>query len=148
MSDSLLLKRTTFTDKSTTGELYLPDGVFACHTLEDVCRKEKILGQTAIPAGKYEVVVAWSERFQRLMPRLLNVPLYTGVLIHNGNYPEDTEGCILVGRKPGQDVVLESMLAFDDLFPKIKKLTEKGKLFIEIDGGFPSDQWILPSGTL
>lgn len=142
MSDSLHLKRTVFTDKSTGGELYGPDGSFWAHCLEDVCRKEKIANMTAIPAGRYEVVIAWSNRNQRLMPRLLSVPLFTGILIHAGNYPEHSSGCLLVGRKKGEDSIYESRLAFEDLFPKIRKLTEKGKLFIDVEGGYPYEEWI------
>lgn len=141
MSESLHLKRVTFTDKSTGGELYGPDGTFWAHTLEDVCRKEKIANMTAIPAGRYEVIVNWSDRNQRLMPRLLNVPFFTGILIHAGNYPEHSSGCVLVGRKKGEDAIFESRAAFDDLFPKIRKLTEKGKLFIDVEGGYPVEAW-------
>ena len=75
------------------------------------------------------------------MPRLLDVPFFSGILIHSGNTPEHTAGCVLVGRKRGEDSVLESLLAFEDLFPKIKKLTEKGKLFIEISGGYREEFW-------
>jgi hypothetical protein len=135
------LKRTTFTGKSTMGELYLPDGSFACHTLEDVVRDYKIPKQTAIPEGKYEVIVGWSNRFQRLMPRLLDVPFYKGILIHSGNTPSHSEGCILVGRKAGEDAIFESIPAFDTLFPIIRKLAEKGKLFIDVQGGFPRELW-------
>lgn len=144
MTEVLRLKRTTFTEKATVGELYLPDGVFACFTLEDRVRNHKVPKETAIPAGAYEVVVAWSNRFERLMPRLLNVPFYQGILIHSGNTPAHTEGCILIGRKKAEDAVYESILAFEEFFPKIKKLTEKGKLYLLIEGGFKSDEWLIP----
>jgi hypothetical protein len=75
------------------------------------------------------------------MPRLLDVPYYQGILIHSGNRPEHTEGCLLVGRKMGENEIFESIPAFEDLFPKIKKLTEKGKLYIQIEGGFPREAW-------
>lgn len=138
---TLRLKRTTFTDKSTIGELYMPDGVFQCFTLEDRVRDHKIAGETAIPAGRYQIVVDFSNRFQRLMPLLLNVPFYRGIRIHNGNTPAHTEGCLLVGRKAGEDRINESIPAFDDLFPKIRKMVEAGKLFIEIEGGFKAEDW-------
>jgi hypothetical protein len=141
MSEALHLKRTVLTDKSTVGELYLPDGTFACHTLEDTCRKEKQQNMTAIPAGRFEIVMAWSDRFQRLLPRLLEVPFFRGIYIHNGNYPSATQGCILVGKKKGEDAVFESVLALEEVLPKIKKLCEKGKLFIDIEGGFKADEW-------
>lgn len=142
MGDSLHLKRTVLTDKSTGGELYLPDGSFSCHVLEDTCRKEKQQNMTAIPSGRFEVVMAWSDRFQRLLPRLLEVPFFRGIYIHNGNYPSHTEGCLLLGRKKGEDAVFESVLALEEVLPKIKKLCEKGKLFIDIEGGFKADEWV------
>src|SRR2546423_440555 len=92
----LQLKRKTFTDKSTIGELAV-NGVFECFTLEDVVRPEKIKRETAIPAGRYEIAITFSDKFQKFLPLLLNVPNYEGVRIHSGNRPEDTEGCILVG---------------------------------------------------
>lgn len=141
MSEAIKLARKTLTELSTIGEMYGPDGAFWCHTLEDACRKEKIQNMTAIPAGRYEVVMAWSDRFQRLLPRLLEVPYFRGIYIHNGNYPGHTEGCLLLGRKKGEDAVYESVLALEDALPKIKKLCEKGKLFIDIEGGFKADEW-------
>lgn len=135
------VKRTVFTEKSTIGELYMPDGAFQCFTLEDTVRDHKIPGQTAIPAGTYELVVTFSPRYQKPMPRLLDVPFYQGILIHNGNTPEHSEGCLLVGRKKGVDCIQESILAFEELLPKIRKLIEKGELFVQIEGGVPADKW-------
>jgi hypothetical protein len=51
--------RKEFTEKSTIGELFI-DNNFFCYTLEDKVRAEteaKVYGQTAIPKGKYEVIV-------------------------------------------------------------------------------------------
>ena len=142
MSDNLLrVKRTELTDKATMGELYLPDGAFHSYTLEDPVRDHKIAGKTAIPSGTYEVVVAWSSRYQKPMPRLLDVPFYQGILIHSGNTPEHTHGCLLVGRKKAQDAIFESILAFEDLFPRIRKMTDKGKVFIQMEGGYPREAW-------
>ena len=127
----MLVTRQTFTDESTIGELTI-DGVHQCFTLEDKVRPVKIFGQTAIPAGRYEVVVNESAHFHKLLPELVNVPDFEGVRIHSGNKPADTEGCILVGRTKGTNVINDSHTAFDALFPKIQAAVAREKVFIEI----------------
>ena len=88
------------------------DGKYFCDTLEDrvrnLSREKKVLGETAIPAGRYEVIVNISPRFKRKLPRLLNVPGFEGILIHRGNTPEDTAGCILVGENKAKGRVINS----------------------------------------
>ena len=116
----LTLRRTTFTPQSTIGTLWL-DGIFQCYTLEDAVHDgDKIPGQTAIPPGLYKVVLNWSPRFRTIMPLLLSVPNFTGVRIHWGNYPKDTEGCILVGTVRGDDFVGNSRFAYSQLMEKLK----------------------------
>lgn len=90
------------------GEWFTPGKMFAngqmfCQTCEDRDRKlevggVKVKGQTAIPRGKYKVIVTFSNRFQRPLPEVLDVPGYTGVRFHGGNKAEDSEGCILIGQ--------------------------------------------------
>lgn len=125
----LTLKRQKSTLKATLGELYIDD-VFQCYTLEDVVRKVKVQDKTAIPFGTYEVIINYSKRFKRMMPLLLNVPNFAGVRIHSGNTAEDTEGCILVGKKFSIDKVLDSRAAYSDLFKKMS--AAKSKILIEI----------------
>lgn len=119
----LLLKRTEKTKNSTIGQLFV-DGVFECFTLEDVEREVKIKNITAIPKGKYKVVITPSNRFKRNLPLLLYVPNYEGVRIHSGNVSADTEGCILVGETKRTDFVGNSRKAFDKLFAKLKTAEE------------------------
>jgi hypothetical protein len=117
----LTLVRDTFTPKSTTGRL-LVNGTFDCYTLEDTVRKgPKIPGKTAIPAGRYKVIITHSNRFKKNLPLLVNVPGFEGIRIHPGNCDADTEGCILVGFNRAQDWVGASRLAFNDLFLKINE---------------------------
>jgi len=111
--------RKTFTPTSTIGELFV-DGKFECYTLEDPVRERKIKHVTAIAAGVYTVIITMSARFKRLLPLLLDVPEFEGVRIHPGNKPEDTDGCILVGRTRTSNFVGESRAAFDALFPKMQ----------------------------
>lgn len=116
----LLLKRLHRTNKTTIGELYV-DGVFECYTLEDIEREVKIKSETAIPKGKYKVVITMSNRFKRRLPLLLNVPNFEGIRIHTGNTNHDTEGCILVGQSRGKDFVGGSRKSFSKLFSKMEK---------------------------
>ena len=61
------------------------------------------------------------------MPRLLNVPGYDGVLIHPGNKPEDTDGCILVGKNDKKGWVSNSSNTFKVLYNKMKDYKVKNK---------------------
>lgn len=114
----LLIKRKIFTDNSTIGDLLI-DGHWFCYTLEDKVRDVKIKGQTAIPAGTYEVIINMSKRFKVLMPLLLNVYNFTGVRIHAGNKALDSEGCVLVGTTKAVDFIGNSKIAYKNLMKKI-----------------------------
>lgn len=124
----LQLKRVFKGETYTIGKLYV-DGVFVCDTLEDKVRDVKIKHETAIPAGTYEVVLSLSARFKRILPRLLNVPGFDGILIHPGNDKDDTSGCILVGENKEKGKVINSKITFDKLF---KTLSLSKDMTIEI----------------
>jgi hypothetical protein len=135
--------RNSFSHKSTIGDLLI-DGVFECNTLEDVDRdliktdlvqdiaRKKIHGQTAIPYGKYEVIINFSNRFKCLMPLLVDVTGFAGVRIHSGNTSEHTEGCLLVGKKENADFISHSKDAYQKLFDKLRAVSQTEKIFIEI----------------
>ena len=127
----LRVERTDFSETSTIGKLYVDDQ-FECYTLEDKVRPVKIKGKTAIPAGRYEVIINFSQRFGRKLPLFLNVPNFEGVRIHPGNTAADTEGCILVGETKDAEFIGQSRLAFEGLFNKLKTASETEKIFIEI----------------
>lgn len=110
------------------------EGVFACFSLEDPYRAIKIPGKTCIPFGRYEVVLSHSTRFKKELPLLLSVPNFTGIRIHCGNRPEDTEGCILVGMEKGVNTVFRSQEAMHLLFGRIKSAIDSGqKVYISIE---------------
>ena len=140
----LILKRQTRTDTTTIGQLFDGDKAL-CYVLEDTDRglkqtdtlaqiiEKKIYGQTAIPAGRYEVVITYSNRFKQYMPLLLNVPGYEGIRIHPGNAPADTLGCLLPGRiKISPKRVGESKLAYGDLLKKLKSVEKKEKIWLTV----------------
>ena len=135
---NLRLVRKTFTEESTIGTLSV-NGQTQCFTLEDKVRAIKVFGKTAIPAGIYEVTITFSDKFQKPLPLLLNVPNFAGVRIHSGNTAADTEGCILVGTTQGKDMVGGSRAAFKALFPQIEAALKKEKIFIEVVGGTHED---------
>jgi hypothetical protein len=122
---------------ATLGSLYI-DGHWEAFTLEDENRERagvpvrdwKIKGQTAIPAGRYRVIIAPSHRFKRPLPLLLDVPGFEGIRIHPGNGPADTEGCILVGRDRVAGRVLQSRVAFEALFSTLQ--AAPGDIWIDI----------------
>lgn len=128
---NLLLQRMWFTDKSTIGALFI-DKLFFCYSLEDAVREVKIANETAIPYGKYQVIISKSPKFGRLLPELLDVPGFTGVRIHSGNLPSETSGCILVGRERGVDCLSSSRVAFDEFFAKLETGLREGEVWLEI----------------
>ncbi|HPD18600.1 MAG TPA: DUF5675 family protein [Candidatus Goldiibacteriota bacterium] len=115
----ITITRRWFTDKSTIGELNIPDVVFGtwaqagydCYTLEDAVRPIKIYGLSAIPAGRYLIGIKYSQKMKRYRILLENVPFFTGIYQHRGNSPKDTEGCILVGDEKGEDYIFNSCKA-------------------------------------
>lgn len=121
------LRRIAKKETYTIGKLYV-DGAYYCDTLEDTdrglrqgdgaaaCKAMKVYGKTAIPTGVYTVVITYSPKFHRQMPKVLEVPGYSGILFHCGNTAKDTEGCILVGRNTKVGMVLQSRKTFAPFF--------------------------------
>lgn len=103
----------------TIGRMLI-DGKYVCDVLEDKDRgltdsmtveeikKKKIYGETAIPTGKYKVVLDYSPKFKKILPHILNVKGFEGIRIHSGNDKEDTFGCLLVGYNRQKGKVLNS----------------------------------------
>ena len=133
----------------TIGKLYV-NGEYFCDTLEDKdrgldskmsladLRRMKLSGTTAIPTGRYHITMkVFSAKFgarpyyqnvcKGLLPRLLNVPAYEGVLMHCGNTHHDTEGCILVGQNRAVGMVMESQKTFERLYALMKHADERGE---------------------
>ena len=115
----ILVKRIAKKDTYTIGKMYI-DGKYFCDTLEDkdrglsqstplsIIKSKKVPGQTAIPTGTYKVIVNISPKFGRILPRLLDVPGFDGILIHRGNTDKDSSGCLLVGENKVVGKVINS----------------------------------------
>lgn len=132
----LQLIRTKLLPDRTLGTLYGPGLVL--RTLEDRVRDDpipqtpeneaKVPGATAIPDGEYQVILDFSQRFQKELPHVLDVPGFEGIRIHPGNTPADTSGCILVGKYVGSDnTVRQSRVAFDELMVVLNEAYDRNE---------------------
>jgi hypothetical protein len=103
----LQVVRTQFGKDATNGLLFI-DGIFECYTLEDQYQAVKVMHETCIPEGTYDINfrktggfhAKYSERYQNAhygMLHIQDVPNFTYILIHTGNTDEHTSGCLIVG---------------------------------------------------
>jgi len=128
----LKLHRIFHNNKYTIGKLFL-DGILFCDTIEDVERDIKIQNETAIPKGRYQVIVNQSTRFKRLLPLLLNVPQFDGIRIHNGKDQDSSSGCIIVGQNKVKGRVINSTHYMNKLTDLLYTEQQKAiKSYIEI----------------
>ena len=112
--------------------------IYICDTLEPQWRyyakgARKIKGKSAIPEGRYPVVITYSPKFKQWLPLLLGVLNFSGVRIHAGNTVKDTQGCILVGENREVGKVLNSRKHVKIVKEKIVEAKDKGEgVWIEI----------------
>ena len=142
---------------STSGLLFddSDEGMkFLCYTLEDEYRKEKISGETRVPAGTYKIEVRteggfnnkYTKKygdFHKGMLHVTNVPNFEFILIHTGNDDSHTAGCLLVGDSQENNVIIKdgfigkSVNAYKRIYPDISKAIVNGEdvtiEYIDID---------------
>jgi hypothetical protein len=149
--------RTALRDTYTIGHLYV-DGKYFCDTLEDkdrglkntmkinIITSHKVYGQTAIPVNAlrgdsvyYDVILSHSPRFSSQafyksiggrLPEVLGVPGFDGIRIHVGNRPEDTHGCLLVGKNTVKGMVTESKPTYLALMTRLLQAEKEGKKIV------------------
>ena len=129
-------------ENSTLGLLYI-DGAFQCFTIEDEFRTEKVMHETRIPEGIYELGIrdegGFHERYKtkfrgihKGMIQVMDVPNFEYILLHIGNWEDQTSGCLLLGNSVKQNVtgsgmVIESKIAYLRVYPLIMRQLQKGK---------------------
>lgn len=133
----MILDRVKYPD-FTEGSLSI-DGEFFCDTLEDPVRElqdlngdgdfmdpgeGKIYGDTAIPAGRYRVVLSHSPAFDKILPLLVGVPGFTGIRMHGVRSKLGTKGCIGVGKKETKGLLYDSKIIEDLLVEKMQAYGE------------------------
>lgn len=144
---------------------FLINNIPFCYCIEDEIREIKIHGETAIPEGEYQLGTRYSPKFSKSfyysssLNKLIDskeytklsdkldykeheliwikeVPKFQYVLIHTGNTDDHTEGCLIVGGKPGyldnQRAVLGSKDCYKDIYPRLYPEIKKGGRIIEI----------------
>ena len=133
----LELKRIALKPNYTIGKLFI-NGTYYCDTIEDKVIDlnkngkfddglTKVMHQTAIPYGTFKVVVNYSPKFKRELPRLLDVPYFEGILIHNGSDQNSSSGCIIVGENTVVGKVTNSTFYMNNLTARIKDAQNKGE---------------------
>jgi len=134
----LIEKRTVKTPNSTQGVFYI-DGVSTFVGLEptdrgltngmtlDQITAIKVQNKTAIPTGRYLVTKYFSPKHNIDVPLVNDVPGYAGVEIHVGNFPQDTDGCLLLGTDTGPDEVLNSKTAIAAFYTKFFASVDAGE---------------------
>lgn len=141
----LKVKRNPSKETFTTGKLSI-DGKHICYTLEDEKREVKVIHETRIPEGLYEIKLrtfgGHHEKYKVKFPFhkgmlwLQNVPNFKDILIHIGNTEKDTSGCILIGKTVDEvkGTVGQSTVAYTELYKIVEAELSKGnKVFIEIE---------------
>jgi len=138
----ILVDRYLSDDDSTLSKISI-NGVYQCDGCEDEYRKVKKVGETRIPAGTYKVGVrtkyGFHEQYSKKFPafhkgmlHVLDVPGFTSILIHIGNYHTDTEGCLLVGTADEDAMaVWVSKNAYRNFYKKVIDAALSGDLTIE-----------------
>jgi hypothetical protein len=136
----LEIKRTIFTDVVTHGDLFI-NGKLFCHTLEpkyrhlnqfmsiDAIDKIKVKGKTAIPSGRYKMILSYSPKFNRILPELIDVVGFKNIRIHELNFAHETEGCIGLGYQQTINSIWQSRLAVDHF---IKYINSSGETDLNI----------------
>ena len=135
--------RTQFGKDATNGMLFI-DGLFECYTLEDQYQAVKVMHETCIPEGTYDIkfrkVGGFHERYSAKyqnahygMLHIQDVPNFTYILIHSGNTDEHTSGCLIVGETQ-QDLdvskdgfVGSSVVAYKKMYTKCANQLLQGK---------------------
>ena len=139
----LQVVRTQFGKDATNGLLFI-DGIFECYTLEDQYQSVKVMHETCIPEGTYDIKfrktggfhAKYSDRYKNAhygMLHIQDVPNFTYILIHTGNTDEHTSGCLIVGETQ-QDLEVSkdgfigsSTVAYKKMYSKVASQLLQGK---------------------
>ena len=128
--------------EETLGYLTTSSGEMLGFTLEDEYRNQKVMRETRIPAGNYEIkqrkeLTPLTQRYRNRFEwfdfhlELQNVPNFTGIYIHIGNDEGDTAGCPLLAGKAelhenSRLAIWESTRTFKPFYERVRKELQDG----------------------
>jgi len=110
----------------------------------DEIKRIKVMHQTAIPTGRYEVTLhicsptfskkAYYKQFcNGYLPRLLDVPGFDGILMHRGVDQNSSSGCLILGRNTVVGKVTDSQLIFERAYRLMKAASDRNeKIYLTI----------------
>jgi RNase P/RNase MRP subunit p30 len=105
-------------------------GLTQSMSLEEIS-KIKVYGKTAIPTGRYEICMTYSNRFKRFMIQIMNVKGFDGIRMHIANSAKDVEGCVGVAYEDSSDGFAgNSAKAVEKLEKDIELALKKEKVWI------------------
>lgn len=117
---------------------------FLCYSLEDEYRNDKVMHETRVPAGTYQIqlrkVGGFNARYEKKygdfhkgMLHVQDVPGFEYILIHTGNTDEHTSGCLIVGDSQENNQLLKngfigkSVQAYKRIYTPIATALENGE---------------------
>lgn len=130
-----------------TISLFSIDGMYLCEMIEDTVRdlnkdgdllddgETKIPKETAIPYGRYKIILSMSPKFKRILPLLIGVKHFTGIRIHKGRDAGSTEGCLIPGENKIKGGVINSEKFEMIIIERILEAEKRGEeVWINITG--------------
>ena len=120
----------------------LDRGLDAAMPLEEI-RRRKVAGETCIPTGRFRLAWVMSPSRGRPTLRLLKVPGFDGILVHSGNTPEHTKGCVCPGLyldvKAGRTTHSKAAVAW--LEKQLQPLLEAGaEVWFSVERAYPAPE--------
>ena len=164
----LMVKRLASGPDATIGGLYLVHmdsgwQELLCFTLEDEYRTQKVMGETRIPGGRYQLKLRkagghhkrYKEKFAAIHKGMIwvrakdgkgEVPGIKWILWHIGNTDDDTAGCLLLGDSPSirSWAISRSTDMYKRVYPVVADAIASGeKVFVtyhDADNSRPVDE--------
>jgi len=140
-----ILRISSDVDSSSGLVFDITDGrKFLCYSLEDEYRNDKVMHETRVPAGTYQIQLRkvggfnakYTKKygdFHKGMLHVQDVPGFEYILIHTGNTDEHTSGCLIVGDSQENNQLMKngfigkSVQAYKRIYTPIATALENGE---------------------